>query len=339
MIMVSKIVKICLMLTIVSVFLAGSVCALINTIPPGGTVFIGEQGLDVSGPIGVGATEIGWWASGASITGSSPDATISVPNPANFDISPNAFTGYTGSWYNVSTKTPAFVVATPQLDIRVEDATVGVDVTNKWVSTDDQIRFIIDTNLVTISQRGAGNPITIKVQSPNGGVYTSLINDAGTSTSIVDYQVTTTPKSTGTIWGTGVGNRTSYPQGTYTIWAESYVNSQSLNTPLCTSSKVSLLNQDRNPLIVDTGYVTNPTTQIIPVPSTTITTIATTVSTTLATPLPTTAVPTVLPMTTAVTIMPTTFPPTPTHTKSPGFEASIGVIALIFGSILFYKKQ
>jgi hypothetical protein len=184
-------------------------------------------------------------------------------------------------------------------------------------------------------------PITIKVQSPDGAVYTSLINNAGVPISIVDYHVTTTPQYTSSIWGTA--NRASYPPGTYTIWAECNVNSMKDNYNVAgktISRKVSLLNQDQNPLIGNKGYVTNPSTQITRVPTPKITATATPVITTLKIPSPTTTVPTVLPEITAVvTVISTTSHPTPTQTKSPGFEASIVVVAMIFGLVFFFKKQ
>ncbi|MDO9034693.1 MAG: DUF3821 domain-containing protein [Methanoregula sp.] len=315
-------------------FFASPVSAGIKDIPAGGTVFIGEQGLDISGITGAAAVDLGWWASGAVIDTTSADSIINVPDPKNFYVTPSV---YTGTWYKLPAKTPVFNVAAPQLDIKVEDTTVNVDVTDKWVPTDDELQFRIETNLVPISQRGGGNPITIKVQSPNGAVYTSLVDNAGNPTSIVDYPITSTPQSTGSIWGTA--NRALYPPGTYTIWAESNVNSPSV--PLCASRKISLLNQDQNPLIVNKGYVTNPSTQITLVSTTKIiTTAPTTAPTTLQTPPPTIAVPTILPETTvAVTEIPTTPLPTPTPTKSPGFEASIVVVAWIFGLVLFLKKQ
>ena len=317
-------------------FLASPVSAGIKDISAGGTVFIGEQGLDISGITGAAAVDLGWWASGADINKASADSIVNVPDPKNFYVTPS-YASSTGTWYLLTAKTPVFNVAVPQLDIKVEDTTVNVDVTDKWVPTDDALQFKIETNMVPISQRGGGNPITIKVQSPNGAVYTSLVDNAGTPKSIVDYQITSTPQSTGSIWGTA--NRALYPPGTYTIWAESNVNSPSV--PLSTSRKVSLLNQDQNPLIVNKGYVTNPSTQITLVPTPKIITTATTTApTTLKTPPPTTAIPTVLPVTTvAVTEIPTTSLPTPTPTKSPGFEASIVVVAMIFGLVFFLKKQ
>ncbi|MDO8873892.1 MAG: DUF3821 domain-containing protein [Methanoregula sp.] len=323
------------------------VLAAFNIIRPGETVFIGEQGLDITLAM-EGDTQIGWWASGASIMDSSPTSgSVSVSNPTSFSISRGTNTGV---WYHINPSDKAngtaFNVADPQLSIIVEDTTVNVDVTDKWVPTDDELRFRIDSNLVPISQRTGVTavpisfPITIKVQSPDGAVYTSLISKSGTK-SIVDYPVTTTPQYTDSIWGTSY--RDTYPPGTYTIWAECNVNSMKDYYDVAgktISRKVSLLNQDQNPLIANKGYVTNPSTQITLVPTTKIITIATTTApTTLKTPPPTTAVPTVLPETTVETVMPTTSLPTPTPTKSPGFEASIVVVAMIIGVVFLFKKQ
>jgi hypothetical protein len=330
------------LVTVVLLFLASPVSAAIKTIPAGGTVFIGEQGLDISGPTGAGAVQLGWWASGAAIAGSSPDAIVSVPDPTNFYVTPTLFGSHLGTWYLLPAKTAVFNVADPQLDIRIEDTTVNVDVTDKWVPTDDGLQFRIDSNLVPISQRAGVTsvPITIKVQSPDGAIFSALTSNSGATTSIVDYPVTTTPQYTGSIWGTS--NRAIYPPGTYTIWAECNVNSMKDDYGVVgktISRKVSVLNQDQNPLIGNKGYVTNPTTLATLVPSIKKTSIATTALTTLKTPPPTSAVPTEVPMTTEVTVMPTTSFPTPAQTKSAGFEASLAVAAMILGLAFFVKKQ
>ena len=47
-----------------------------------------------------------------------------------------------------------FTVQDPSLDIRVMDATLGVDATsNGWITTDTEVEFRITTNLYQISQR------------------------------------------------------------------------------------------------------------------------------------------------------------------------------------------
>jgi len=352
--MISKNVKCGILLIFGILFLITPVYAAYNVIRPGETVFIGEQGLDVTLAL-AGDTQIGWWASGNTVTDTSPSAIVPISNIASFSISPSVFGSQTGVWYRLNSlgkaNGVAFNVADPQLGIVVEDTTVNVDVTDKWVPTDDELRFRIDNNLVPISQRSGVTsvpisvPITIKVQSPDGAVYTSLISKSGT-TSIVDYPVTSTSQYTGSIWGTSY--RDTYPPGTYSIWAECNVNGMKDNYNVVgktISRTISLLNQDQNPMIVNKGYVTNPTTPITLVattkivPTTKITTIVTTASTTLTTPSPTTIEPTTLPMTTTMTEIPTITLPTRTPTKSPGFEASIVVIATIFGLVFFFKKQ
>ncbi len=146
-------------------FLTGPVCAAINTIPVGGTVFIGEQGLDVSAAAAAGPIDIGWWASGAAIATSSPDYQMSIPDSTNFYVSPTEFSSRTGTWYRLPAKTVIFAVADPRLSLRIEDTSVSVDVTDKWVPTDDQIRFRLEHNLGSIAQRAGqtSTPITIKV--------------------------------------------------------------------------------------------------------------------------------------------------------------------------------
>ncbi len=343
MIMISGIVKICIIVVIGSLCLIGPVTASasISTIMPGNTVFIGEQGLDITAVMD-GDTQIGWWASGASITGSSPDHTISVSNPTSFFISKNEFGPYTGSWYHLDPSEKAngiaFIVADPYLDIRIEDTTVSVDVTNKWVPTGDEIRFSIETNLAQMaSQRSSSALITIKVQPPEGGEYSSLVNAEGTPVSIVDIPVSTNPFNTDSIWDTG--NRALYVPGTYTIWAECNVNLMNDNydvTGKTTSRKISLLNQDQNPLIHEYVPSTNPTIQMTIQPTTQITPVLPTQTTFKTQELTTVTTMTTIPVPTTATLPSM---PAPFQTKAAGFEATVAGAAIIMGLVLSLKKE
>jgi cell division septation protein DedD len=290
-----------------------------------------------------GDTQLGWWASGASISTSAPSQTITVSNPGSFSVSPATFSGYTGNWYHISPSNAvngsAFTVLDPQLDLRLEDTTVNVDVTNKWVPTGDDIRFRIGTNLVSITQRGVSSvPITIKVQSPTGGVYSALANSAGTTSSIVDIPVTSSDFTPSLIWNTG--SRDLYPPGTYTIWAVCNVNSMNDNygqTGKTTSQQISLLDQDQNPLIGNKGYVTNPTTQVTTLVSTTI---PTTIIPVTTTPAPTTTI-----TTTSTTTPPETTPVAtttaakPKATPSPGFDGALVVLAAVLGVAAYTRRN
>jgi len=316
----------------------------ISTIQRGNTVFIGEQGLDITAAMD-GDTILGWWASGSTST--NPDYTIPVSNPGSFIVSPSDFASRTGNWYHLSSldkdNGTAFLVVDPTLGLRVWDTTVNVDVTDKWVSTDYDLQFQIDTNLVQMTQRGVTVPVAIKVRSPNGAIFTSLIDKNGASTSIDPYQISTTPQYTGSIWSTK--NRDAYPTGTYSIWVECNVNSMKDNygqTGKTISSTVSLLNQDRNPLIGNPSYVTNPTTSV-----TTVTTrIPTTIATKATTPVPTTVLPTTIPSTeipTSVETLPASTviveSATVPTTHTPGFGAGLAIAAAIFGLVLCLRKK
>jgi len=239
----------------------------------------------------------------------------------------------------------AFSVTDPTIDLRVEDSTVGVDVTNKWVPSDDDLRFRIDTNLVQMTQRGVTVPVSIKVRSPDGAILTSLLDKNGAPTTIDPYQISTSPQYTGSIWSTK--NRVTYSPGTYSIWVECNANSMKDNygqTGKTISSTVSLLNQDQNPLIGNKGYVTNPTTIV--------TTITTRIPTKVITMVPSTpaSTPTVTP---SLTSLPETSSPVveipsvgstpskiiPSTTKSPGFGSVLIVFAGIAGVVLYLRKR
>jgi hypothetical protein len=325
-------------LVFASFLLVGPVSAAINTIPAGATVFIGEDGLDITGAMG-GDSRIGWWASGASPATSSPDYTIIVSNPANFYISPSDFVDHSGVWYRLTPLGnvigPAFTVVDPRLVLKIEDTTVDVDVTDKWVPTGDSVRFRIETNLISMSQRPGvtSTPITIKVQSPDGAVYTSLVNSAGMSTSTVDIPVTSSPYFTGSIWDTG--RMDIYATGNYTVWAEcnvNFMNDRYGETGKTISRQVSLLNQDLNPLYRTRTPTETPTTRVTTSPTTQTTTIS---QTTQVTTTPTTPV-VMEPTTTITTQVP---PPSPTQTKTPGFEGILASAAIIAGIILYLRKE
>jgi hypothetical protein len=323
-------------------FFTGPVCAAINTIPAGGTVFVGEQGLDVSGGIAPAPINVGWWASGAAIATTSPDYQVSITDPTNFFVSPTEFSSRTGTWYQLPAKTVIFTVADPRLSLRVEDTSVSVDVTDKWVPTDDQIRFRLEHNLGPIAQRAGqtSTPITIKVQAPDGGVYSSLVNKAGTATSIVNIPVTTTPFYTDSIWDTG--QRSLYTPGTYTIWAECNVNSMKDNYNFAgksVSQKSTLLNQDQNPLIGG-KY---PTSTTVPVTTKAVTAIPTPIPT--ATSVPTSVKPVIVETTQIPTILTTPLVTAaatqalPTTTKAPGFTGILTGLAALISLIVYFRKN
>jgi hypothetical protein len=330
------VVLVCLIL-----FCAGTVNAAINTISQGNTVFIGEEGLDISAAMGQD-NQIGWWASAADISTTSPGKTIDLGGRiTTFMVTPSEFSGYTGNWYRINNQGKvngvAFLVADPQLEIKAEDTTADVDPQLNWIPTGDDIQFRINTNLAQMFfQRGFAPPITIHVQSPGGAEYSALYNAGGIPTPIIDIPVTSTPFVTGPIWNTG--NPGLYPYGTYTYWADSNVNNMNdnYNIERKTISKAStLLNQGANPLISTATIITTPKKQIptqvttqATTPSRTMITSQTTVSTVVQTPPPTPS-----PTTSAILIQ------LPSQTQAPGFGVLLAISAMLFGLIVFLKKE
>jgi hypothetical protein len=327
--------KICTVLVLALLVLpVGAMAAApISTIAQGNTVFLGEGGLDITGAMG-SYTDIGWWASAADIGTTSPTQKISVATRlASFTVSQSEFGGYLGNWYRLKSdgRTSdglAFNVADPNLDIRVWDATVGVDATaNGWITTDDEVEFRLTTNLYQIAQRpGVSSvPIRIHVQAPDGASYSALINKDGTPTSIMDVPLTTSPYSTGPIWDTS--RHDTYPYGTYSIWAECNVNSMKDNYPSSGKTFTSgsgLLNQERNPLIAVNTRTAAPTTVTTKVPTMVKTAVPTTIQTTVTTAPAVITIPTTVPPTAEPAALPTA-----TKTKSPGFEFVLAGSALL----------
>ena len=339
--MIKKGTSIIVVLVCIIFFCAGTVNAAINTISQGNTVFIGEEGLDITAAMGPD-TRIGWWSPAADITKTSPGKTIDLSGRiTGFIVTPSEFSGYTGNWYRINNEGKmngtAFLVADPQLEIQAEDTTVDVNPQLNWIPTGDDIQFRIDNNLAQIFfQRGSPPLITIYVQSPEGAEYSALYNAGGIPTSIVDIPVTSTPNFTGPIWN--MGNPALYAPGTYIYWAESNVNHMNDNYNIegkTISRKSTLLNQGGNPLISTTTPIPAPNTQT-PIQ---VTTQTKTQPTTLSTP-----------QMTVITIVQTPFPaqspttsatviPSPSQTQSPGFGATLAISAILFGLVVFLKKE
>jgi hypothetical protein len=322
-------------------FSTGTVNAAINTISQGNTVFIGEEGLDITAAMGPD-TRIGWWASAAEIDTTSPRQSFDMTGRiTNFMVTQSEFSGYTGNWYRLNNQGKvdgvAFLVADPQLEIKAEDTTVDVNPQLNWIPTGDDIQFRIYSNLAQMFfQRGSPALITIHVKSPDGSEYSALYNAGGMPTSIVDIPVTSTPYFTGSIWN--MGNRGFYAPGTYTYWAESNVNRMNDNYNIegkTTSKKSTLLNQGANPLI--------PTATTIPAPNTKTSTQVTmqtkTQPTTLSTPQLTQSTIVQTPLPTQSPTPPATVIPSPSQTQAPGFGATLAISAILFGLVVLLKKK
>jgi Domain of unknown function (DUF3821) len=328
------------LIVIACVILAFPAGASLNTIKSGDTVFIGEQGLDISGQFPA-VTAIGWWSPGNTMASSEPDHKISIPDSRNIYISQMEFSSRTGPWYSYPGRRPVFNVADPYINIKIEDRTVNVDVTGKWAPWRDELGFRIETNLYTMAQRSGGSggaPVSIRVQTPEGSVLSSVINRSGTPQSL-DVGVAASPYVTANIWDTG---NLQYNPGTYMVWAECNENQMKDNynqAGKTYSAKNSVLVQDQNPLISAMTATITPTT----VPATHVTTSTTTKATTIVTTQKPTPVTTNLltPQTMAqetvqtATVIPS---PSPTPTKAAGFTTLWTILAGIISCAVFTSR-
>jgi len=293
--------------------------AAVNTIPQSGTVFIGEDNLDISATGVAASTKIVWYGTGGTI-GSVPSASVFVTDPTRFYVSPSLFGGKTGPWFTESGNVLAFYVQEPQISIRVFDETAGFEVTKStvWVPKGDAVGFQIDNTVFVLANRpgSPGAPVTIRIRGPEGIEYSAV-----DGFQLNDIPVNSPNYKTGPVWYTG-----DYANGNYTVWAESTGNDMNTNYPRegqTISLKVTFLMQSTNPLITPTP-TTIPVT-ITPTP----TTIPTTAPPTTLTPPPT-PVPT-----TVETTVPTTVPPTTT----PGFGLAASLIAVAGGLILAVNRK
>jgi PGF-CTERM protein len=242
---------------------SASLTVVNNTVNNGATVFIGEQGLDLTPAMTTYAnpTSLGWWASAASLTTTSPTTSIALTNPSSFYVSSASFVGYTGNWYAINPSTgyanttsgAFFNVKDPSVAAKVWDFSTGIDVSGGSVIQGDYLGFRIDTNLneaLTTNRTSTNNAVPgnadIKVKSDSGNTYNALYN--GTSGQIysgsnkitaqvvtlpswyfgtTDHQYPATNNKDVVNWSTGVldaSGQQAYPTGTYTVTIESLVN-------------------------------------------------------------------------------------------------------------------
>ena len=244
----------------------------------GATIFIGEEGLNVTAALnqahGDGATpyqvpaetKIGWWASAATITYSTPTKTIDLATRhSSLFVDPWDFVGYTGNWYLVDPDTGmadltvggsprlVFAVQDPSLQTGVWDLDQNWDVTGMSVPHGERLTFQINTNMyaATINSVERGTVyrpdvsvttpgfITLKVKNENGATYNFLYQNNTTSYNLTNQFVDKQPdywsagvRNTIAYWGTDLldtdGNY-FYPSGTYSAWAESTLNNMKAN--------------------------------------------------------------------------------------------------------------
>lgn len=308
---------------ILFILLITPVYAAIHEIPAGGTVFIGEERLDITACGVVSGDTLGWFEGGRSPATDNPVITTTVSDAASFYISPQTFTGRTGTWYIIGSGTPAFMVAEPTLGVRIYDVAYGGrDRTGLWVPMDYELQFRIETNLNVMSQRPgvAGAPIEIRVTRQDGVEYSSLTNRAGASTPLL-FAVDRNPYMTGPVWHPDAG----YSRGVYDFYAFCNANGMKDNyeivgKTITERSETISLSRETTPTPTQTIPEVTPTTSPTPEP----------------TILPVTTIQTGIPATQPIETPDRTAPPTTQATPSVAITA---VAACALGILLRMRKE
>ncbi len=211
--------------------------------------YIGESNLDISKALN-GCHTIAWWQNGTN-TSAPPEKTITLyeintvsEKIYHYNISPEIFASYPGTWYCVDKKPQkvVFEVLEPQLDIKVWDLDHNQDVSGKSVPVSANITYRVDTNLYQ-----ALKPLNRPDINPSDSFFTVSLTDsygqrisniftgsAGNSQTVIlpfDNQpfITESPFywRNGKDWNRSARNAKGeplYPAGTYT-----FTISQNLN--------------------------------------------------------------------------------------------------------------
>jgi len=338
---------VCLLMVVLCTY---QVHADLVTIRPGGTVFLGEEGLDISASGVMDGGQIGWWAPGSSRS-SDPTELMTVSSPDSFHVSPSGFSGKEGLWYSWPEGSPVFQVKRPQVSVRAYDETAGFDATGKWVPRGDAVSFRISSNVYEANSRGGPDgQVDIILTSPEGAKYSSVSGPSG-SFSLSGIPLTSSLTSTGPVWSTG-----GVTVGTWKVQAELSMNRIKDNMPETgagVSAPVDVLIQNVNPLIKSpvaieigtpdperTPVATKTDVPAYTAPVTKPPTSVQTVQTLVQTPAPTFTPAPTLTYTAVQTIEPTPVK-TPESTPVPEpTKASLGILSIIgAGMVLMVLRR
>ena len=144
-----------------------------TVISQGATVFIGEEGLDITNALDYPSnTQIGWWSSGAAIDTTAPKLIPLTSRVTTMAITQSEFSGYTGNWYRINSSGKsaglAFYVADPYLDIDAWDAGNGQSVNGKNVVQGLNLTFRINTNIqIDANRKNTGTSIPVITTTTN----------------------------------------------------------------------------------------------------------------------------------------------------------------------------
>jgi len=212
----------------------------------GATVYIEEEGLNMSLITGPTGSTFGFWRSSNPET-TSPVKTIFL-SPTNVEITDSDFNGYTGYWYKIlpnGTATNGFQVMDPRLDLEITSLDKISNLNGKTISPGQMVTFKLSNNFYNFNNRydadsnGTLIPpnqnngfVNIKVTSPDGGSYSSLIAANRSPVSLQNIFLNNNPYVWQSQWNTSAKNANNqklYSSGIYNIYAESTLNGMNDN--------------------------------------------------------------------------------------------------------------
>jgi hypothetical protein len=172
--------KYCVLAFVIILLCAVPVAGSTAKIAPGAPVYIGESNLDISKALNDCHT-IAWWQKGTN-TSAPPENIITLyeintvsEKIYHYNISPEIFTSYPGTWYCIDKKPikVVFEVLEPHLDIKVWDLDRDQDVSGKSVPVSTNITYRVDTNLYQ-----ALKPLSRPDITPSDSFFTVSLTDS-----------------------------------------------------------------------------------------------------------------------------------------------------------------
>ncbi|MBN1166612.1 MAG: DUF3821 domain-containing protein [Methanospirillaceae archaeon] len=236
-----------------------------NIISQGDTVFLGEEGLDISRAVPDPYTHVAYFQPGTSPDRRNPTEILAISNKQSWYISPVSFQDRTGTWYQYDIGSGrvggvAFIVRRPTILLRLLSNPMDSDLTNRAISRDSAINFRIETNLNEVTERFGFNPgldgyVSLSIRTPHGSTYSAVRNTDGSLLSLEYLSVDRNPwylvePKTYRGWNvayTDSSNTYLYPSGTYIIWPEIRLNNLADNYP------GSVGNDKNNPVFLTVG--------------------------------------------------------------------------------------
>ena len=164
-------------------------------IPPGGEVYLGEEGLDIRYAVPYPYTSIAYFPAGSSPGRDQPLDIIQV-NQGRFSIIPDLFYDRTGAWYQWDQVRGfpgqvAFIVRNPRISLKVMDRNTMGDRSFGTVTRGTPLVIQVETNLAGITRRSDfsynDGPVKILVKTPEGGTLAGVMTPGGGQYSLTSF--------------------------------------------------------------------------------------------------------------------------------------------------------